>query len=505
MIGNIPYNGLEFKGFPDEPGFSSALLRYVPGSSGELIRSASRGLALLDLLGALPVSGGISVDEIAGILDASPDEVRAVYLANADYFSWEWDYTARGGSGDYLLSQTERGRSLLEAPDPVLLYPALTQEATSTEMLSRSKVSRGWHLGDRVSWAVAGAADTQNRKSCGHVVKVGAAAADSKKGRRVKHDWCYDTLCPVCWGAWATRNKDRIIDRITGGIELWYRQGVDLGPVKCAVVSPPQEPAIGALYSPKAFTKLRREYVRVMESAGVTAGNYEFHPWRLKPWAKRAYAKAREQGYTGSKWEWLREKDLLGPDGSALKFSPHFHLFYTGYLKDSKQFSKDTGGWIYKNLEDENGAVIKFEPVGGLLLQTDGLERKIRYVLSHVGVLWDREKKKRPCLNVFWMGLWSSQKMAKDETTLEKTAAITSDGEPIVEYAKWDEKHEGGEWKPVWAEAVPTEFPWYDYLQIILYRVSRAGGGGPGDPGGVRGVVKRFRVLDDPDAAGAGE
>jgi len=76
---------------------------------------------------------------------------------------------------------------------------------------------------------------------------------------------------------------------------------------------------------------------------------------------------------------------------------------------------------------------------------------------------------------------------------------------PIVEYSKWDEKHEEGEWQPVWDQAVPTENPWYDYIQITLYRVSLAGGGGPGDPGRIRSVVKRSRVLDDPDAAGAGE
>jgi hypothetical protein len=269
-------------------------------------------------------------------------------------------------------------------------------------------------------------------------------------------------------------------------------------------VSPPQEYAIEALYSPKTYRDFRKRFAKIMESAGVTAGNYVFHPWRLRPWAKRAYARACEQGYTGSEWEWLREHDLLGPDGSAIKFSPHFHLFYTGYLKNSKKFSEDTGGWVYKNLEDENG-VIKYQPIGGLLLQTDPLERKIHYVLSHVGVLWDRKEKKRPCLNVFWLGLWSSQKMAKDDTTLEKTAAITPEGVPIVEYSKWDEKHEEGEWQPVWDQAVPTENPWYDYIQITLYRVSLAGGGGPGDPGRIRSVVKRSRVLDDPDAAGAGE
>lgn len=234
-----------------------------------------RHLSLIDVLAALPLAGGISIYELAGTLDADPEEVRSLFLAYVEYFHWDWDYDARGGAGDYVLSGTERGRSLLEIERPALVYPALTQDAhPSTAVM----VSEGWGLGEEVSWAVAGSADHPNRRSCGHVVKVGAASSDPKKGRRVKRDWCYDTLCPVCWGAWASRAKDKIIDRITGGIELWYRQGVDLGPVKCAVVSPPQEYAIEALYSVKSFQGLRKKFKLIMDSSGVTAGIYVRSP-----------------------------------------------------------------------------------------------------------------------------------------------------------------------------------------------------------------------------------
>lgn len=446
--------------------------------------------------------------DLPGVPD---DQIRAALLEVIGDLSWDWDYSL-GKDGDYVVSHTLKSLSLLdlaidrgEVPG-CSEYPAITPEAQGGDQggdhdrraRGHGKVgvydrSSAWgnahHMNDRYSFTVAGGAAHPLNRVCGHVAKAGACQTDRTKGVVKRHLWCYDSLCPTCWTVRAQRTKEKILDRLLGGVDAWREAGRELGAIYDASFHPPRD-LWDLAASPDGYRVLRKELYRVLDLAGVTGAVVIFHPFRTTDAAKAGFKAAKRRGFEGAKkgiWYWLRDRDLLGPDSGMVVFSPHWHIQFTGWLMDAKGFYEASGGWTYKKVAKE-GRSVSWPVSGRMCANQTGLEKKVFYVLSHIGVMWDRVEKKRPIENVTWFGAFSSQKMKIASQSVEKVEVPPVDGDLVVEYDGWDTIYQGGEWFPVLGEAVPSDRVWVEYVMVRTYAVRDPprdpSGDPPGDPPG---------------------
>jgi len=471
-------------------------------------------VASATLLSYIPRDGSISFPDLVdvirldhpGVLD---DRVRAALLDVIGDLNWDWDYSL-GKDGDYVVSHTLKSLSLLdqaisrgEVPGSPL-YPAITpddqggdqgedQKKPDRRARGHGKVgeydrSSAWvnahHMNDRYSFTVAGGAAHPLNRVCGHIAKAGACQTDRTKGMVKSHLWCYDSLCPTCWTVRAERTKEKIVDRLLGGVDAWRQVGRELGPIYDASFHPPREMWDLAV-TPDGYRSLRKELYRVLDLAGVTGAAVIFHPFRTTDKAKTAFRAAKKRGFEGAKkgiWHWLRDRDLLGPDSGMVVFSPHWHIQFTGWLLDAGEFHKASEGWTYKKVE-KDGRSVSWPVSGRMCANQTGLEKKVFYVLSHIGVMWDREEKKRPLETVTWFGAFSSQKMKIATQSVERVEVPPVDGDLVVEYDGFDQVFQDNEWFPVLTYAIPTDRIWVEYEMVRTYAI-RDPDGWSVDPGG---------------------
>lgn len=493
MLGTITYTEQSYNSYRVA---SELLLSYIP---------RDESISFLDLVDLVRL-------DYPGISD---DQVRAALYEVIGDLNWDWDLS--GSEPSYILSHSLKSLSLLDLAvregriDASLEYPAITPDAQDGDQGGDQKKpdrrtrghgkegdydrSGAWvnahHLNDRYSFTVAGGAAYPLNRICGHIAKAGACQSDRTKGNVSSHLWCYDSLCPTCWSVRAERTKDKIVDRLIGGITAWRLVGRDLGPIYDASFHPPPE-LWDLVATPGGYRKLRKELYQMLELAGVTGAAVEFHPFRITDAGKAAFRAAKRRGFADSKkgdWAWMRDRGYIGPDSGMVVISPHWHIQFTGWLMDAGEFFRESGGWTYKKTE-KNGSVVSWPVSGRMCGNQEGLEKKVFYVLSHVGVMWDREEKKRPLVNVTWFGAFSSQKMKIAAQYLEKEETLPVDGDPVVEYDGWDAVYQDDEWIPVLSCAVPSDRVWMEYRMVRIFAVRDPRWVDPGGPGGPSGGVK---------------
>ena len=504
MLGNIKYAKQVNKGFPAfevEPGVS-----FASSCVDEYNREDLPGR----ILASIP-DDGCTLAELENILDNtygagySSDVIREETFALWDLI----EIIPRGPEAWNIdLRHTSRSRSIVSRN---LL---VKQDARSGD---DPYTGRGYLVSDRYLWLVAGSAGWKLWPTCGAIkindggtLHIGACSEDNTHDRRVDRLWCYDPACPTCYGAYANRAAEDAVERLIGGYQAWKAAGVDLGPIKNWVISPEQDMAVSHIYTPERYRSLRRLLYKFEEKYGIVADYPIFHPWRINKWAKYAYQKemdrrrkrAKEKEARGEKltrkdktisiWAWLREEDLLSPDKDAIYFSPHWHVFGYGYIKeDSRKILKDTG-WLLKLQPTSwdvlpGGVVVGRNRKTGIRKGRDDLKRAIRYCFTHIGVMYDTEKMydeegeftdKRtwtPIQATVPHGLISSQKLTKQVTFEDEEVFCAKCGAPLVEYIL---PQNGGEilgedglWHPDWTLATPTPIPWVEPVKITTFHI----------------------------------
>lgn len=481
----------------------------LPGISPQINLShfLGQGFTTLDLPGEVLLSipeEGCNLSHLENVLLASgkaysPDQVKEALYDVGPLLNIRagWD------SASTLIEHTPRSRAHL-------LYAPITLEASCT---SEAPYEGSWYqsLNEHFPWLVTGTAATPRRDTCGHIktnaggyLVVGGCKEDPdhQAARRVSHMWCYDPSCPVCWGAYANRAMEDSVDRLVGGHQAYMDIGEDLGQLNSWYFSPPQREAVSLMATPGGYRKLRAWLYRAMGEAGVRGALVIFHPWRVCESYKKAFRICKKKGYDKGIWSWLRENKLLSSREGAIYFSPHFHVFGFGYLTDSKQFEKDTG-WIYhkkSSFDVVGGMLIGKNPYTGGHTTIEDLKKQVFYVLSHTGIMYDREKMSEsedkrswsPIQSITWQGLLSSQKLGK-ETREEEVhplcpvcEAKTGEETPIVYYDLDNNDQEYDpvnlRYEPLWDRATPSPIPWVEVVKINSYFV-RLSGPPPAPPG----------------------
>lgn len=475
---------------------------------------------------------------------SEPDVRQALYSILPD-INYDIDYGVGSGVEAYVLWHSAKSRCLLELQSAgSILYPAVRRDAQITDDPDLQEVEPPRPTGpaayyrDRwiprtkdgspasAEWMVVGSAAralgflreerTDKPCRCGHVRRVARCPAGHVE--QVSHLWCGDYLCPTCYSARLMRTKGDIVDRLIGAWGAYAECGYHLGPIKDLVLSPPQDLALEAVSSTRKLRRLYKDAYKMVEKIGLTGGCLLFHPWRVQTWAKKRFHAALRDGYEGGLWDYVRQQNWLSPQVGAIYWAPHFHvqgygpvgdLDKSGWMK-SDDFSRETGGWIYKTMTDDMNRPLVWQPLAGICIAQDDLERKIFYELTHIGILWDRESKKRPILNVRWFGLLSSQKLKVDRKKYKVTATCSECSQILHEIQQFDVEYDRDThtWDPVEGTGIDTGEE-YELVAIestfsVSYRgrtgsqvVTRICGEdladlGPEDPGGIG-------PPDDPD------
>lgn len=481
----------------------------LESASGDLFSYSKLDEAVIssvDFLSYIPRDESIAFPDLVDVIQLDHpgvpgDLIRSVLLDVIGDLNWDWDYTL-GENGDYVISHSLKSLSLLDRSIDLgemaghIQYPAIMPDRIQTDHDHPRTYDRSgaWvfahHMNGRFAFTVAGGAAFSLTDHCGHISKAGACQSNRSKGVVSSHLWCGDTLCPTCWGARTERTKEKIVNRLIGGVGAWRLVGRDLGPIQDASFHPPQD-LWDLATTAEGCRSLRTKLYKALTLAGVTGAAVVFHPFRTTPQAKAAFRVAKKRGFKNAKggiWSWLRDMNYLGPDAGMVVFSPHYHILFTGWLKRSDLFFKASGGWTYKKTK-RHGSVVSWPVSGQSCKNQADLEKKIFYVLSHVGVLWDLKEKKRPLDNVTWFGVFSTHSIKiTSQATLKEEVVI--DGDPVVEYDGFDAVLLDGSWVPVLSDAYPTDRLWVEYTLVRTYAVRDPDAwvglgdpGGPGDPG----------------------
>lgn len=416
----------------------------------------------------------------------SESDIRDALYSILPDIHWDIDYSIGAGIEAYVLWHSHKSRSLLDLQmSGTDNYPAIRRDAILIDDVEEDPQPETPQGGPRTyykdrwipptpdgsspsaEWMIVGSAarslgllkqETEDKPCrCGHVKRV--ARCPDGHVTKVDHMWCGDYLCPTCYGARLMRTKGDIVDRLVGAWGAYQEAGLDLGPIKDMVLSPPQDVGLRALSSTKRMRKLYNDAYKMLDKIGMTGASVLFHPWRVAAWAQKQFKKALKSGeYEGGIYGYLRSKNWLSPKVGALRWSPHFHVVGYGPVGDidrggwmkSDEFYEQTG-WIYKTMVDGGARPIIWQPLPGMCLNQDTLDAKIYYILTHLGILWDREDEKRSLLNVRWHGLLSSQKLKVSRHKYRVTATCSECHQYLHEIAAYDVSYdrENRVWTPV--------------------------------------------------------
>lgn len=68
------------------------------------------------------------------------------------------------------------------------------------------------YRGQEVTYLLPGSNIEPNHKNCGNITSVAMVREGVNKGRKiVKHDYCHEPSCPVCWASWVRRASQRAL------------------------------------------------------------------------------------------------------------------------------------------------------------------------------------------------------------------------------------------------------------------------------------------------------
>lgn len=234
--------------------------------------------------------------------------------------------------------------------------------------------------GTRAGFCLPGEEPSSIKENCGQVYAVLWCSTcnpgkDTWAGEK-KHS-CNNRLCPQCSRDWLHRQSEEISDRLS---QLRAAVGY---PARHIIFSPDPE----MIYQPIKW--LRKECYRLMDLAGVVGSLVVMHLWRFRDLEGQEIA-----------WKWcslnpeaqtnIDKQNKLFEDNHS-KYSapyekpvpcrrfyyPHFHVLGWGWLMDSDEFHKISGGWIYKNKSDTEKSLRRTKKE---------FYTTARYMLSHAGI-----------------------------------------------------------------------------------------------------------------------
>ena len=332
------------------------------------------------------------------------------------------------------------------------LYPAYYEKYDIGERDNRFEVEGGhWHF---VGMGVA-------RDTCGHIMPDGVGMCACGVETRIRRFRCNKPGCPIC--AWSEQKKtgDRISERLRAYQSLLKYDTSGLGSINYFVFSPPD--AAGRITTKAGITALRKELYQVMSYAGLQGGVWVLHPWRITDYGWELYEMSRSALGTHERaiWDWLRDRDLLNEVDGCVYFSPHYHVWGSGWVMESKKFEAGTG-WVYKKL--------------GGNLSRDDLDARIAYVLTHRGVWLDNDG--GTIRQEYPFGCVSYHRMARSRTTDKIYGECEECGTGINVVSDYDEiPDDAGQYYPCghldyagdWVGCDRTDEPYHEYLIETVY------------------------------------
>ena len=347
----------------------------------------------------------------------------------------------------------------------------------------------------------------ESRDFCCKIKKVGFCDERHKESERVKHHFCYDRTCPMCWYAWRKREASEIVDKLEAVEELFNQlsQPVDtkltefessnldrppeqLGPCNHYIFSPPQKWARERMNTLKGYRYMNSKLNSICKKHGIKKALKIFHPFRVRKWALKLFREDKKFGYKKGIWDWLRSKNLLSRGANAIYISPHWHLLGYGYLTNYKIFEKETKGWIYKKIPWKEK--VDGKEINAKTLDRDKKQTIVNYLLSHTAVLGVRKENKNgvgryPTNSVVWIGLTNEvEKTVKTEKTADKCRNCFNE---IFEWSGWepvemydpelDRTAWSFKWNPEDSHDPPTclgfEHQIVKYVKHITYRLKK--------------------------------
>ena len=304
-------------------------------------------------------------------------------------------------------------------------YPA----SNSIDQLHSNDRLYGQSIFRRESSFIYGSSLNRTNSQCGTPHRQLVCSKDGGHTVITKHICCNDPQCPVCYSKFTCRLADGAIERVLG-----YKEVFPDDPFYHLVISP--EPDTRYRNNKEAFAAV----VKVFLKYGGKAAVFWYHPYRFRSNLIWKLRRAQNQWMTENPkkrppgfWKLARQDVLkLGSFSEYLVYSPHFHGIATGYLLNSKEFHKATGGWIYKKVKRDEGEdhLDKGEAVvqSAYDFTNKDLERVAHYLSTHCAYEWTKH-------SVRYVGDISYSKLGrKDKKTERRPQVCAKCGAPMVEH-----------------------------------------------------------------------
>jgi len=210
---------------------------------------------------------------------------------------------------------------------------------------------------------------------------------------------------------------------IRWGINEFMDHGWRQLKVRHVVFSPPQDWARDLLRSGhRGYDRLKKEAQRQAERIGLGVGGiFIVHPYRLNKQTRRLFARAKDEGFQGGIWDWVRGQ---GDWWEYAYLSPHVHFLGVGFFQPSDEFYNETG-WTYKTKAPVYGR-------GKDLIKS--IEAVARYIMSHAGAKYNGLDTSISGQLISWNGILSNQVARTLKTSIEEEAVCPCGGK-LFRYA----------------------------------------------------------------------
>lgn len=185
---------------------------------------------------------------------------------------------------------------------------------------------------------------------------------------------CGNRECPRCSTRW-TREQSAAITRRFAAARHAAEEAPDKRLAHC-VASPPE----GKGKPGEQFYRMLSDAYDLAKEKGIRGGVVIPHGYRATEDAKQEFAQAKDDGFDGGIWRWMKE---AAPESwrDYVKWSPHFHILG---LADAEQGGHiepgddDGDGWVWQNIRSLERFKLRDEE------GYDDMVGAARYLLSHV-------------------------------------------------------------------------------------------------------------------------
>lgn len=222
---------------------------------------------------------------------------------------------------------------------------------------------------------------------------------------------CGRKECPRCWSSqWSEPRTTSVAARLQAARWL-HEDGIDRRVIHASVSAPG-----GEIESVAAMFEMRSKVTDIVREHGIRGGVVIVHPYRPMKDTKKRFKEAKEEGFNGGIWRFIRENERHWY--SQVYWSPHYHII--GLCRDLVDGSEREDEWVIQNLSTGRGVEPnpsidrRFSPMYSLH-EKDSYEDVIgtvRYLLSHTAAVENRQ-------SVTWFGALHSTNFAPDPESVK--------------------------------------------------------------------------------------